>query len=1562
MKTKFCYIQSIIFLILVSGCVRNEYTGELVIKEKMLFPAYTETGANTKTLLDGEVGDLERYIKWNPKDSIGISSGDKFEKFINISPDSSGLGLFEGYIEFSQTYYAVYPYNKDFILEGSLLTLKLPETQKYQINSFGSDCFPMISKKELKNDFHFMNLCGILVLRMKGDFTVKSIIFSAKDESGKYVNVSGKATVDMSYVKEPEMIMTENALPAVTLDCGEGVVLNETESVPFHIVLPVGEYNTFRIEVISVDGNKYIKEGSKPLTIKRSIATKTGEFVPDIVSIDIDATNLSKVGTANTYIVSSAAVYAFDASVIGNGVVGLFSSCHTDTPSIEPVSATLLWEDKESLITNIMYHPELKMISFFASGEEGNAVIAAKDAEGTILWSWHIWSTDLPQDQQYVNSVGAFYVMDRNIGATRADRGIGDEWKESMGTLYFWGRKDPFNGKNHERINKATFTIEETIKNPNLTHTTEGWSGYNSSWMEVHNKKAWSKYHKTIYDPCPIGYKVAHNLIWEGFTTTSQDSEDIKEFNVDGEFDNGWHFYLDPDKTSTAWYPITHSYGWGGWYDSFSDDWNKIWTTNVNNEEDPIHSTDAYVFSYTNTAIKLWGSAYNGEAHPVRCMKDGLSVGISLPFISITEITDITSRGATILANVQDEGNSAVIDRGVVIGNTPALTIETGAKYSNGTGDGEFSVDLMDLTSLTRYYVRAYATNADGTSYSQVSSFTTEYEGEAINLSVAGTANSYIVTDSARDFIFDASVKGNSTELVGTPASAEVLWETKNTDESVSKGDIISSVSLMDGGFVQFSIPTEYTPGNALIAVKDADGVILWSWHIWVADFDPVTTQQTYQSGAVMMDRNMGALNVQENDPRAYGLLYQWGRKDPMGGVATSNSFVKTYPDGIFTRESTSSINESIQNPIDFGSTSSWCGDNTLWQSEKSKYDPCPVGWRVPDGGSDGAWSGFGAYSQDVTNGAYFDTPYSTPRAFYPRGGYAYFGDLKVYFHGSTSYHWSCTPNGSNVYDFQLWQGQGLPTDSRDKSSLFNVRCQKDEAQSTVSIPAVQIKEVKDVTQDGVTVVSEVVRDGRSSVIEKGILVGETPDLTIDNALKVVKSESAEKEFTLTVNDLLDGTKYYVRSYAKNSAGIGYSEARSFTTVYSGNVRDLSANGTANSYIVNKYGIYSFNATVKGNTTTPLEATPVSAEVLWETRNTAESITVGCVVKDVTFENGRVKFSTSDDVTPGNALIAVKDADGYILWSWHIWVVDYNPGVQYHTYPSGAVMMDRDLGALSNGTDGQSNGLLYQWGRKDPFMAPVGNSMCATTAPESAIKYEKSSAAKGTLEYVETIPTTMLYNNNSRQDWLYARDHTLWGADKTMYDPCPKGWKVPDRSYGVWDNLSSVHYSTTGYSIDNTNAEFGNDYWTSISLENNERAYSKNGDRGKVSPARVRCVMESGLDIQIETIASEDKSVNVVSSVSSIAAEKIKEWGVLCSTSNTNLLITSDDVFKSADGEAGKSFGKFELSLDGLNPNSTYYLRVYVVSERGIEYSDIQTFQTKVSGDNEDFGDEDYEW
>ena len=124
-------------------------------------------------------------------------------------------------------------------------------------------------------------------------------------------------------------------------------------------------------------------------------------------------------------------------------------------------------------------------------------------------------------------------------------------------------------------------------------------------------------------------------------------------------------------------------------------------------------------------------------------------------------------------------------------------------------------------------------------------------------------------------------------------------------------GDLIKFVSYKDG-YIAFQTADTFKEGNAVIAAKNSSSTILWSWHIWFTDHPK---GQTYYSNAgTMMDRNLGATSATPGDVGAHGLLYQWGRKDPFLG--------------------SSSISDEVE--------------------AKSIYDPCPAGWRVPDGGSNG--------------------------------------------------------------------------------------------------------------------------------------------------------------------------------------------------------------------------------------------------------------------------------------------------------------------------------------------------------------------------------------------------------------------------------------------------------------------------------------------------------------------------------------------------------------------------------------------------------------------------------
>ena len=187
----------------------------------------------------------------------------------------------------------------------------------------------------------------------------------------------------------------------------------------------------------------------------------------------------------------------------------------------------------------------------------GNALLALKASDGTILWSWHIWVVDDLADQTYTNCEGQPTFLDRNLGATSNEY----DNRYSIGLYYQYGRKDPF------VIRTDAFTVTKsgdyytadveitdvevrtsdnsnmswTIKNPNkrivYTATASGNppKGFNN-WLnpesEIYNnwgspgkvtsvdECAVSKGgYKTIYDPCPAGYRVPDYYYFTGLTS-----------------------------------------------------------------------------------------------------------------------------------------------------------------------------------------------------------------------------------------------------------------------------------------------------------------------------------------------------------------------------------------------------------------------------------------------------------------------------------------------------------------------------------------------------------------------------------------------------------------------------------------------------------------------------------------------------------------------------------------------------------------------------------------------------------------------------------------------------------------------------------------------------------------------------------------------------------------------------------------------------------------------------------------------------------------------------------
>ena len=369
----------------------------------------------------------------------------------------------------------------------------------------------------------------------------------------------------------------------------------------------------------------------------------------------------------------------------------------------------------------------------------------------------------------------------------------------------------------------------------------------------------------------------------------------------------------------------------------------------------------------------------------------------------------------------------------------------------------DFNVEIDNLEPNTTYYVRGYTlTDYNGFNYGPEISFTTdEYSGGiGVNLSEKGTANSYIVS-SAGTYSF-STVKGNSFESVGPAASAEVLWESYGTSEVPEVGSLVSSVSL-EGDMIVFDVPEPYREGNAVIAAKDANGTILWSWHIWLTD---QPQGHVYNNNAgTMMDRNLGATSATPGDVGALGLLYQWGRKDPFLGSSSisSNPEAKssiTWPSEVSSNSTEGTIKYATEHPTTFITynsnnydwyyTGSSSTDDTRWQSSKTIYDPCPVGWRVPDGGRNGVWNvaGFSDTTYDDTNKGISFSISSPSTTWYPASGYRNDIDGALNYVGNYGYYWSVTPYSYHAYYlyFSNYGYVGLTTINL-RAYGFSVRC-----------------------------------------------------------------------------------------------------------------------------------------------------------------------------------------------------------------------------------------------------------------------------------------------------------------------------------------------------------------------------------------------------------------------------------------------------------------------------------------------------------------------------------------
>ena len=465
------------------------------------------------------------------------------------------------------------------------------------------------------------------------------------------------------------------------------------------ITLSIAQNTTYDDREASVT----IKQTDGPLTETVNIKQ---EGKDDISGVE----NLSKNETANCYVVEKEGKYSFNASIIGNGDKGIMPGFgfHTINASISPVKAKLLWQDND-IISNI----ELRQgrVFFSASSQKGNAVIAVTDENDTILWSWHIWATEPPLSIQLTPSTHSY--LDRNLGALSCN----PEDASSVGLYYQWGRKDPLHPGYSNTIDKPyPLTIQFLLQNPTAIPRDNSirWVSADSNgpnlglWGNPDGEKSIAT-HKTIYDPCPIGYTIPADDAWYeyGYTgnpdhcyASQYDSSIVLLKEQDG---------ITASKNGKAiFYPIVHplfndSYSGGLYY-------RNSWYLNQG-----IVSVGA--FFDEGFVIPNYGCGAEA-ALQVRCIKeeiyDSYPPTVETLKASSVKISDLVLNGKVI-----SNGNSFLTARGFYWGYSQNNLNNRIDALESQSG---FRICLEDLQPHSTIFYRAFAENKSGIGYGKMES------------------------------------------------------------------------------------------------------------------------------------------------------------------------------------------------------------------------------------------------------------------------------------------------------------------------------------------------------------------------------------------------------------------------------------------------------------------------------------------------------------------------------------------------------------------------------------------------------------------------------------------------------------------------------------------------------------------------------------------------------------------------------------------------------------------------------------------------------------------------
>ena len=575
-------IAAVLLLAAVAySCTTKEESSKSLINDGSVVYNPTATvedfvldGAKTKTVLtiDESTGANFTFVE---DDVLGVfpydpEQGDQVR--FTVKSSSADACVFNGHgygLKAGQLYATYYP--ADLANAAAEMATKIPVDYTGQVQTASDgETFDISAADYLvangitpeNNECHF-------TMKHVGALVVMDVTFP---EGGTFTEISLNAPSDV-FVQTGTIDLTQETVvvtPNTTANSaklslgGEGVVIDPEQTVRFCMMVAPVDLSDAEVKLVAKnDAGEELFATVPSKNFQAGYAYKLACTVS--AEAPAEPTNLSEEETANTYIVDvdniNEAGYYFDATVAGNGATGTISVPVNSV--LYPTGGTCALTktgvsikthfNTNNCISDLAYDASSKTISFKASGSEGVAKITLLDADSDGIWTWLIWCTDKPDTVTYTNPTNnqTYTIMDRNLGAimsSSSEMQSVNDIPMLCGLYYSWGRPIPLSPDYESNaFGGRAYTwgpgMEQTFKDPdrftrndaNVFFNYYGFGDTNKHdvgtlWGDAQNFGGnVTTTNKTIYDPCPVGYKVAPAGFMDGYDDTAS----FTEFHAD---------------------------------------------------------------------------------------------------------------------------------------------------------------------------------------------------------------------------------------------------------------------------------------------------------------------------------------------------------------------------------------------------------------------------------------------------------------------------------------------------------------------------------------------------------------------------------------------------------------------------------------------------------------------------------------------------------------------------------------------------------------------------------------------------------------------------------------------------------------------------------------------------------------------------------------------------------------------------------------------------------------------------------------------------------------------